>query len=56
MKIGVQQWERVPGVEPRGMSLANSSRLRLERGKIKRRAMGFGMNFFRRSPARGIEG
>lgn len=28
------------------MSLANSSRLRLERGKIKRRAMGFGRNFF----------
>ncbi|CAG9915848.1 hypothetical protein BOVA208_437 [Bacteroides ovatus] len=56
MKIGVQQWERVPGVEPRGMSLANSSRLRLERGKIKRRAMGFGRKFFRRSPARGIEG
>ncbi|MCS2963606.1 hypothetical protein NXV12_23255 [Bacteroides thetaiotaomicron] len=37
------------------MSLANSSRLRLERGKIKRRAMGFGRNFFRRSPARELK-
>ena len=59
-RISLKDWRttvgRVPGVEPRGMSLANSSRLRLERGKIKRRAMGFGRNFFRRSPARGIEG